>query len=364
VSIIGAGNGGCATAVDLTLRSFNVTLCSAYAPNHILPLLNKGGLEYSGTLGEGFVNLRATIDIKKAVEDAQIILIVAPLLIHETYARMLASLLVRKQMPIVLNGSSTGGALHAYKILKEMRVREPIIAETDILAYAARLVSPTHIKIFHKLKWRLFSCFPSQHTIDLHDKVKSIYPELEIADNVLQTSLSNINAILHPPGMMLNAGWIELTGGDFLFYSQGVTPAIAQLMAEIDAERVKILRKAGLKPMSLVELLYRYGFSSVDSNSSVLESIRSSSTISEIRSPNTLTHRYLVEDVGYGLVPMSLIAKIFGVKTQNIDSLINLASILNNIDHWENGMTLEKMGLTGIHSETINLYLENGIIAQ
>jgi hypothetical protein len=70
VSIIGAGNGGCATAVDLTLKGFDTTLCSAYAPNHILPLINKGGLEYSGRLGEGFVNLRATIDIKQAVEDA------------------------------------------------------------------------------------------------------------------------------------------------------------------------------------------------------------------------------------------------------------------------------------------------------
>ena len=217
VSIIGAGNGGCATAVDLTLKGFDVTLCSAYAPNHILPLINKGGLEYSGGLGEGFVNLRATIDIKQAVEDAQIILIVAPSPFHETYARILAPLLTGKQIPIALSGSSTGGPLHAYKILKDMRVSEPIIGETDILPYAARLVSQTQLKIFHKVKWRLFSCFPSQHSSDLYTDMRSIYPELELADNVLQTSLSNINAILHPPGMILNAGWIESTGGDFLF---------------------------------------------------------------------------------------------------------------------------------------------------
>jgi opine dehydrogenase len=271
VSIIGAGNGGCATAVDLTLKGFDITLCSAYAPNHILPLINKGGLEYSGRLGEGFVSLRATIDIKQAVEDAQVILIIAPLPIHETYARMLAPLLTKKRIQIVLSGSSsTGGALHAYKIFKEMRVSEPIIGETDILPYAARLVSPTHIKIFYKVKWRLFSCLPSQHSSDFFNDIKSIYPELELADNVLQTSLSNINAILHSLGMILNAGWIESTGGDFLFYSQGVTPAVAQLIAEIDGERVEIMRKASLKPMSLVELLYRYGFSSVNSNSSVL----------------------------------------------------------------------------------------------
>jgi opine dehydrogenase len=364
VSIIGAGNGGCASAVDLTLKGFDITLCSAFAPNHILPLMNKSGLEYSGSIGEGFVALNATIDIKQAFEDAQLILIVVPSPIHETYARIIAPLLTRKQIPIVLSGSGTGGALHVYKILKEMGVSEPIIAETDILPYAARLVSQTHIKIFHKVKWRLFSCFPSRHSDGVYPHMKSIYPELELADNVLQTSLSNINAILHPPGMILNAGWIESTAGDFLFYSQGVTHAIAQVIEKIDAERIEILRKVNLKAISLVELLNRYGFSSADPGSSIIESIKSSSTISEIRSPNTLSHRYLIEDVGYGLVPMSQISKIFGVKTQNIDSIINLACILNRIDHWENGMTLEKLGLVGVHPEAINLYLENGINTQ
>jgi opine dehydrogenase len=364
VSIIGAGNGGCATAVELTLKGFDITLCSAYASNHILPLMNKGGLEYSGSLGQGFVNLRATVDLQQGVEDAQLLLIVTPSPIHEVYAKMLAPILSRKEIPIVLSGSGTGGALHVYRILKEMGISQPIIGETDILPYAARLVSPTHIKIFHKVKWRLFSCFPSRHSSNLYSNIKSAYPELELAENVLQTSLSNINAILHPPGMILNAGWIESTGGDFLFYSQGVTSAIAQVIAQMDAERTEILRRADLKSMGLAELLNRYGFSSADSNSPVLESIKSSSTISAIRSPNTLSHRYLLEDVGYGLVPMSQIAKIFGVKTQNMDSLITLACILNNIDHWENGMTLEKLGLLNMHPETINFYLEKGIIAR
>ncbi len=119
MSIIGACNGGCATAVELTLKGFDITLCSAYAPNHILPLINKGGLEYSGSLGEGFVALRVTSDIKQAVEYAQLILIVTPP-IHEAYARILAPLLTRKQIPIVFSGSGTGGALHVYKILKEI----------------------------------------------------------------------------------------------------------------------------------------------------------------------------------------------------------------------------------------------------
>jgi len=60
IAILGAGNGGCASAVDLTLAGFNVTLCSAYNPQHLRPILDKGGIEYSGFKGEGFVRLKAT----------------------------------------------------------------------------------------------------------------------------------------------------------------------------------------------------------------------------------------------------------------------------------------------------------------
>lgn len=87
--------------------------------------------------------------------------------------------------------------------------------------------------------------------------MKEIFPELQLAENVLQTSLSNINAILHPPGMILNAGWIEHTSGNFLFYSQGVTNAIARTMDYIDKKRVSIIQKLGLKTETLPELFYR-----------------------------------------------------------------------------------------------------------
>jgi len=56
-----------------------------------------------------------------------------------------------------------------------------------------------------------------------------------------------------------------------------------------------------------------------------------------------LDHRYLLEDIGYGLVPITSIAKVIGVQTPTIDSLINIASILNNVNHWEAGLTAKKL---------------------
>ena len=48
---------------------------------------------------------------------------------------------------------------------------------------------------------------------------------------MIETALGNMNAVFHPPGMIMNAGWIESTNGNFLFYREGITEAIGRVTA-------------------------------------------------------------------------------------------------------------------------------------
>lgn len=364
IAIIGAGNGGCACAVDLVLKGFDVTLCSAYNPDHIKPILDLGGIQYSGILGQGFAKVNATDNITKTIENADIIIIVAPSSFHAKYIQLLAPILIKKILTdddnnfdamekeplkpfILLNGNTTGGSLYVSGLLRKFGIYNLPVCETDILNFACRLQSPTHIKIYHKVKQRLFGCFPSKYRKDTFDIIKKVFPELQLVDNVLQTSLSNLNAVLHPPAMILNAGWIEHTSGSFLFYSEGVTNSIAQVIESIDQERLMIMRKLQLRPETLQEILVRCGFiSSVQA--SMYDAIHASKTIRFIKSPESLGHRYLIEDVGYGLVPMSNIARCLDIRTIITNSIINLACTLNNHDHWNKGLTTEKLGISNM----------------
>ncbi len=331
IAILGAGNGGCASAIDLVLNGFDVTLCSVYNPAHIKPILDLGGVEYSGKIGYGFAKVKATDNITKAIENANIILIVAPSSLHAKYIQIIAPILKKKILTdsnknnfdtiekgqikpiILLNGNTTGGSLFVSTLLREFGIHNLPVCETDILNFACRLQSPTHIKIYHKVKRRLFGCFPSKYGKDTFNMIKNIFPELQLVDNVLQTSLSNINAVLHPPGMILNAGWIEHTSGDFLFYSEGVSYSVAKVIKSVDQERLRIMRKLQLKPETLEEILIRCGFvSSVPS--SIYDAMRSSETIRFIKSPESIEHRYLTEDIGYGLVPMTNIARCLNIR--------------------------------------------------
>jgi opine dehydrogenase len=53
IAVIGAGNGGCAAAAQLTQRGFDVRLYSR-SGSTTEPLLAIGGIEYEGALGDGF----------------------------------------------------------------------------------------------------------------------------------------------------------------------------------------------------------------------------------------------------------------------------------------------------------------------
>jgi NAD/NADP octopine/nopaline dehydrogenase-like protein len=94
---------------------------------------------------------------------------------------------------------------------------------------------------------------------------------------------------------------------------------------------------------------------------SIYEVINSSYTIRHIQSPDKIDHRYLLEDIGYGLVPMAYIARLLAIQTPTIDSLINIACILNNVNHWNIGLDSKKLGITQTDLIGLKRYLDTGM---
>jgi len=161
---------------------------------------------------------------------------------------------------------------------------------------------------------------------------------------------------------MGNAGWIEKTGGDFYYYREGITQGIAAWIEEVDRERLEIVKRLGLKPVRFVDIFYQAGLTSEEARASgsIYRAIRESEPNRTIKSPATLDHRYIKEDVGYGLVPMAEIGRLMGLETPVIDALITLASVVSGADYRKDGLTLEKMGLASVTPEHLPGVLQNG----
>jgi opine dehydrogenase len=263
----------------------------------------------------------------------------------------------------LLNPGHTGGSLHFMNLLRSFGcVAEVMLCETVTLTYICRMSAPARVEVYRRTTNLRCAAFPGKYTEDLVKEVQEIFPNVIEAENVLETGLSNINAIMHPAGMLGNAGWIEKTGGDFLYYREGITRAVAAWIEKVDEERLEIVRRLGLNPLRFVDIFHQAGLTSEEAraSASVYRAINESAPNQTIKSPPSLDHRYVREDVGYGLVPMTAMAQLLEVKTPVMDALITLASTALGIDFRAEGLTLEKMGLAGVRPENLPTILQNG----
>jgi opine dehydrogenase len=183
----------------------------------------------------------------------------------------------------------------------------------------------------------------------MFDLIKPLFPDIRKATSVIETALSNMNAVFHPPGMIMNAGWIQRTNGGFLFYKEGMTDAPGRVTTEVDSERIAIAKALGVPYITFLDSFHKAGLTTKEARDSgdVSRACEESAPNATIRSPSSLDHRYVHEDVGYGLVPMAALGRLAGVATPTIDSLVQLASLSVGIDYARDGLTLEKLGLAG-----------------
>jgi opine dehydrogenase len=362
VAILGAGHGGVAAAADLTRRGFSVRLHARRA-DRIAPLRERGGVDVRG-IHEGFVPLEhLTTDIAAAVSNADLILLVVPSVAHHDYAKALASL-VRPSVPIMLNPGHTGGGLHFLAALRQAGYGGAVqIGESITLTYITRMAGPATVEIYSYTKKLGFAALPGKHTKSLHDKLAPLYPELIPYSSVIETGLANINAVFHPPGMLMNAGWIERTSGNFLFYNEGITESVGRVVSAVDDERLAVAKALGVPARPFLDIFHGAGLTTKEArdSASVARACVESAPNKTIKSPPSLDHRYVHEDVGYGLTAFSAFGQLAGVPTPVIDAQIVLAEAATGVDYRATGLSLATMGLGGVTRETLLQRVNDGL---
>jgi opine dehydrogenase len=347
VAVLGAGHGGCAAAADLGRRGYRARLHTRNA-ERLAALRARGGIEARG-VHEGLVPIDLmTTDLDEAVRGADLIMLVVPSIAHAAYARALAPLLDASQ-PIFLNPGHTGGALHLLHELHRAGFGGAVrCCETVTLTYIARMAGPATVNVYSFTTHLRFAALPGRHTEEMFALIAPLYPNIVKATSVLETGLGNINAVFHPPGMIMNAGSIERRD-EFLFYREGITAAVGRATSAVDAERLAIASALGVPAVPFLDLFYEAGLTTKTArdSGSIARACEESAPNRTIKAPPSLDHRYIHEDVGYGLVPMAELGRLAGVATPTIDALVRLASLALGIDYGRDGLTLERLGLAG-----------------
>ena len=353
ITVLGAGAGGTAVAFDCASHGHKVRLFDfEQFPENIAAIAEQGGIHSEGDI-EGFGRIvYSGHDIDQALEGADLIYVVGPAYSTAPFGEVVKGKLKAGQTVVVTPGSC-GGAL-AFKQAAGLDVLDDTIrlAETSTLHYAVRLTSPGHIRVFLKLKaGNLLAALPGRHTEAILEMVSDVYPSMEAAGSVLQTSLQNANPIIHPAVTLSNAARIEMTGGDFLFYEDGVSDSVGRLIEAMDHERIAIGKKLGLEILPDPVIGQRQGYMLADNYG---ESYRNAPGFQGIGAQPQLDHRYLHEDVGWGLMFMTRLGRQVGVETPTMDAVIQVASIVMARDYRsEAPRTPEALGIAWLSLEAL-----------
>ncbi|MBY0438519.1 MAG: NAD/NADP octopine/nopaline dehydrogenase family protein [Burkholderiales bacterium] len=353
VAVIGAGAGGAAAVAEATLAGHRVSLWNR-SERTLAPFIARGGVEYEGVLGEGFAApALMTCDMARAIDGADVALVCLPTLSHAAVARDLARAGAHR-LPVVLNPGHTGGALefaHAYAAASGGAV--PPVAEFHTLSYIARKYQPARVTVTGRAKFLRLGMLPGGEAAA--NAAAALYPVAQRVGDVLDSSLSNLNMVLHVPGAVLGAAWVEATRGDFTFYVQGMTPGVIRVMRQLDAERIAVAAAFGHALPGVAAEMQRYGTVEpwVTDTDDLLHAIASGEANRRIKAPDSLEHRYYREDFGHGLLPFLDIARISGVPTPVADALYRLGGTLTGTDFATHGRTAATMGIAGMDRDAL-----------
>jgi opine dehydrogenase len=201
------------------------------------------------------------------------------------------------------------------------------------------------------------SSFPASHNQQFIKSLIQLPLVLELAEDVMETSLNNIGAILHPTPTILCAGLLESKRGGYNHYHDAISRTVGRLVEKMDSERVRVAKEFSVDYVSVLEWLRTtYGAK----GTTLYECIRSIDAYDGIGSPSSLNHRYVLEDVPTGLVPIAGLGQLTGVPTPAIDAVVNIACQLYECDFWEIGRNLENLALDGMSPHEVREYVQTG----
>jgi opine dehydrogenase len=144
-------------------------------------------------------------------------------------------------------------------------------------------------------------------------------------------------------------GRIEFCKGEFYMYKEGITPSVKKVINRMDSERSALFGRLGYKP-------YTYDEVFADCfNMTVEEFARTSS-----KGPFSMQDRYVTEDIPMGATFSLSLGQKAGVSMPTYETMIHLASIVNDTDYFGTGRNLRNLGLADLTLGEIETYLQTG----
>ncbi|WP_311212585.1 MULTISPECIES: NAD/NADP octopine/nopaline dehydrogenase family protein [unclassified Arthrobacter] len=355
IAIVGAGNVGQAITGHMVLQGHDVRLFSRWEKDFEAIIANNG-IDLSGDV-EGHANKPTlTTDLDDAIVGADVVIVAAPAFAHAYLSERLAALLEPEQL-VVFQPSVLGSSVELARHFALAQRTPCLIAETPTSLYTCRLRGPAQVFIGAIKQAVHLATIPHASSQDALDRLSHYFGDRYIAgSDTLSVGLGNCNAIYHVPPAVLNIKTVE--DADARPHHTLVTPRVAEVINALDQERLALAEALGVKTPSFWEFLESaYGVT----EGTHVERIVQGYGRQAFPEPDSLTHRYFTEDIPFGLVIWSSLAKQIGLPLPLTDSFIKISGLICGTDFEAEGRTADVLGIEGLDAAAIKEAFLNGV---
>jgi opine dehydrogenase len=353
IAVIGAGQGGCATAGHMTYKGFDVALWNR--PGEKIERMKANPvLRLEGIINDHVTIPTITDDMAETLDGAQVVSLMVTGNVYDELAVRMAPHLQDGQV-VVLNNAGIGGSLTFNHAVRAAGYSPDIIvSEDDVCIYGCKIPEKGMVLIKSIKDKIFFSALNPADTPTALEAVHQMYPQFVGCKDTLEVGFWNISCF-HPAGMVLNADRIR-NQEDFNFYCDGITPEIGKFMEEMDKERVRVAQALGLKTETACQWLNTaYGVPM----GNLYEMIQANEPYKRnAPAPKTFNARMITEDVPIFLVPQLEIARALGIDQPLTQEITKKACELAERNFFTEGRTLGKLGLT---EDDIRSYRQEGL---
>jgi opine dehydrogenase len=305
VLILGAGNCGLLAAAYFYRRGCDI-LCYTRDPEKAATL-NRGPLFVEGVI-RGECPLRAVTDLDEAMGFAELILVCTPAAAHRDIFKKIRGRFREGQMLLILNGNF--GAYEARVILgEEIREKRLRVGETASQPFLGTFTGSSLQARGVKEALSLAGLSP-EHSSALGKAIAPYWGRINFLGTVLDSSLSGANPLIHAALAAFNITRIE-NGEEFFILAQAPDRAI-RYIERLDLERRKVGQALGLTPVPLLQEMLSFWTGQYDSLAGLF---RNHPLYSKNLGPRTLDHRFINEDVPFGIMPIRALGGLAGIAT-------------------------------------------------
>ncbi|MBQ9420749.1 MAG: NAD/NADP octopine/nopaline dehydrogenase family protein [Lachnospiraceae bacterium] len=339
-TIIGGGNAGKAAAVYLKSLGQDAVLCCRDEKK--AEQLNACGIDATGAV-EGHFDIPAFTDPGEAVSEAEVILVQTTASGHAPVAKALRSHLRSGQIILIFNG--LWGAAEFDSILREGMSAEAAdsirICETNAQLFLCSSPSAAAVHIKSVKKGVALACTDKPKTGEVLQALSPVFPQFTAGSSVIDTSLNGSNPVIHGPISLFNITRFE-NGEDYTLFGTALPAGTVKYIEQIDAERCAVIRALGVAPVSVLDIINGFW---PDKKSTLYSALKENPSYKVSKGPKTLEHRYLNEDIPYGLVPIVRLGRKLGVETPYLDALVRILGYYLDRDYLTEGPDVEQMDL-------------------